>query len=123
MPSIAWLSTAPVKGLALVDVDEIDLTPDGVADNRRFWIVDERGAMYTQLRDGRLAQVQAAFDARGGRLELRFPDGERVAGLVELGTRGDNRLLRTRRARPRRRGAVVRRALALRRAGAPVGAR
>jgi|SRR5215211_1912462 len=32
MPSIAWLSTAPVKGLALVDVDEIDLTPDGVAD-------------------------------------------------------------------------------------------
>ena len=87
MPSIAWLSTAPVKGLALVDVDEIDLTPDGAADNRRFWIVDERGAMYTQLRDGRLAQVQAAFDARGGRLELRFPDGERVVGLVELSTR------------------------------------
>src|SRR5215212_9655153 len=85
MPSIAWLSTAPVKGLALVDVDEIDLIPDGVADNRRFWIVDERGAMYTQLRDGRLARVQAAFDAPGGRLELRFPGGERVADQVELG--------------------------------------
>ncbi len=85
MVSVTWLSIAPVKGLALTDVTEIDLGRDGVAENRRFWIVDERGRMYTQLRDGRLALVHAAYDAEGERLELRFPDGETVAGDVELG--------------------------------------
>jgi uncharacterized protein YcbX len=85
VPEVAWLSIAPVKGLALEDVDEVELGHDGVAENRRFWIVDERGAMYTQLRDGRLAQVRATYDARRERLELRFPDGEEAVGEVEPG--------------------------------------
>jgi uncharacterized protein YcbX len=85
MAAVAWLSIAPVKGLALLDVPEIDLGRDGVAENRRFWIVDARGRIYTQLRDGRLALVHAAYDGGRERLELRFPDGETVAGEVDLG--------------------------------------
>jgi uncharacterized protein len=85
VPEVAWLSIAPVKGLALVDVDEIELTREGVAENRRFWIVDERGAMYTQLRDGRLARVRSSYDGGREQLELRFPGGETVVGDVEPG--------------------------------------
>jgi|SRR5215210_4143034 len=85
MAEVAWLSIAPVKGLALVDAGEIELERDGVAENRRFWIVDERGRMYTQLRDGRLALVHARYDAGCQRLELHFPGGETAAGDVELG--------------------------------------
>jgi uncharacterized protein YcbX len=55
---VAWLTIAPVKGLALVEAEEVLLTRDGVADNRRFWLVDDDGRMYAQLRDGRLARVR-----------------------------------------------------------------
>jgi uncharacterized protein YcbX len=85
MPEIAWLSIAPVKGLALADVDEVELGREGVAENRRFWIVDEQGRMYTQLRDGRLAKVRASYDAAAERLELHFPGTDGVDGDVSLG--------------------------------------
>jgi uncharacterized protein YcbX len=84
MAEVAWLTIAPVKGLALVAAEEVLLTRDGVADNRRFWLVDEDGRMYAQLRDGRLAQVRPTYDAERERLELRFPDGSAVAGDVAL---------------------------------------
>lgn len=83
MPRVAWLSIAPVKGLALTHPDEIELGPDGVDDNRRFCLVDEEGRRYGALRDGRLQAVRVAWDA--GRLELRFPDGTVADGEVERG--------------------------------------
>ncbi len=84
MATVTWLSIAPVKGLALLQVDELELTEDGVADNRRFWLVDDDGRMYAQLRDPRLARVTARWDEASGRLEMRLPDGETVAGTIRL---------------------------------------
>ena len=84
MAEVAWLSIAPVKGLALVEADEVLLTRDGVAENRRFWLVDDDGRLYAQLRDGRLAQVRATYDSDHEQLELRFPDGAAVGGPVSL---------------------------------------
>jgi uncharacterized protein len=81
---VSWLTVAPVKALALVEVDELELTRAGVADNRRFYLVDEDGRRYGLLRDGRLALVRPAYDAARGRLELAFPDGSVVAGQVEV---------------------------------------
>jgi uncharacterized protein len=81
---VSWLTIAPVKGLALVEVDELALAHDGVAENRRFYLVDEDGRRYGLLRDGRLAVVRPAWDPARRRLELAFPDGSTVAGEVDV---------------------------------------
>jgi MOSC domain-containing protein len=81
---VSSLTIAPVKGLALVEVDELALARDGVAENRRFYLVDEDGRRYGLLRDGRLALVRPAWDPARRRLELAFPDGSVVAGEVDV---------------------------------------
>ena len=43
MKTVSRLSIAPVKGMALVHPEEIDLERNGVADNRRFYLVDDLG--------------------------------------------------------------------------------
>jgi uncharacterized protein len=85
VPSLSWISIAPVKGLALAHPREVTLEPYGVAENRRFYLLDEDGRRYGLIRDGRLVQVDAETDAEGARLSLRFPDGSVVDGDVEPG--------------------------------------
>jgi uncharacterized protein YcbX len=85
VPHVAWLSLAPVKGLALVDKEEIELGPHGAEENRRFFLVDERGRRYGVLEDGRLVQVRPEWDPERWWLALRFPDGGVAQGVVELG--------------------------------------
>ena len=84
MAYVSWLTIAPVKGLALVEVDEIVLGPKGVRENRRFYLVDADGRRYGLLRDGRLALVKPAYDSARDRLELAFPDGKVVSGEVAV---------------------------------------
>jgi hypothetical protein len=85
VPAVAWISFAPVKGLALVQADEVFLGRDGVADNRRFCIIDANGRRYGALRDGRLQAIGARWEPDARRLELRFPDGSVAAGADEPG--------------------------------------
>jgi uncharacterized protein YcbX len=84
MAHVSWLTIAPVKGLALVELDELVLGPRGVAENRRFFLVDSDDRRYGLLRDGRLSLVRQAYDPARERLELVFPDGSVVAGEVEV---------------------------------------
>ncbi len=81
--TVAWLSIAPVKGMALVDVDSIELTPSGVEGNRRLYLVDEAGRFYAGIQNGRLVQIRAEMS--DGRLALRFPDGSAVDDEIRLG--------------------------------------
>jgi uncharacterized protein len=83
VPTVARISISPVKGLALVDVDHLELERAGAADNRRFHIVDADGRRYNQLRNGALVQIRQALD--GERLALHFPDGATADGEVVLG--------------------------------------
>lgn len=83
MPSVARISIAPVKGLALVEVDDVLLDRTGVEANRRFHIVDAGGRRYNQLRNGALVQIRQEYD--GQRLALSFPDGVTAQGEVALG--------------------------------------
>ena len=84
MREVSLLSIAPVKGLALLHPHEVFLGPGGVAENRRFHLVDADARRYGLLRDGSLALVSARYDPDLDRLELLFPDGSAVAGVVEL---------------------------------------
>ncbi len=87
MPSVSSLAIAPVKGLALSHPDEVEVTPTGVPENRRFYLVDERGKLWKGTRDGPLFGVRAETDADGMRLALHFPDGRVVDEPVRLGER------------------------------------
>jgi uncharacterized protein YcbX len=85
VPQVSLLSIAPVKGLALVHPDEVEVTPTGVPQDRRFFLVNERAKLLDGTRDGPLFGVRASCDDEGTRLALTFPDGRVVDGEVELG--------------------------------------
>jgi hypothetical protein len=80
--TVARLSIAPVKGLSLIHPEAIELGENGVAENRRFWLVDDDGRRYGLLRDGKLALVRSEYDPAVERLRLTFPDGSVVEDEV-----------------------------------------
>ena len=85
MRSVSRLSITPVKGLALSHPDEVTITATGVPENRRFFLVDERGKLLSGTRDGPLFGVRAECDREGRRLALTFPDGRVLDEPVQLG--------------------------------------
>ncbi len=85
MPTVSWLSVAPVKGLALAQRDAVVLERYGVLENRRFYLVDDRGRFVNGMRDSVLFQVRADYDAARDTLSLRFPDGTTVDGAIDFG--------------------------------------
>jgi uncharacterized protein len=85
VPFVERISIAPVKGLALVHPDAVMLERSGVAENRRFHIVDAEGRRYNQLRNGALVQVRPDYDPGAERLTLHFPDGSVADGELALG--------------------------------------
>lgn len=87
MPTVSWLSVAPVKGLALTQLDELTLEPFGVLANRRFHLLDERGRFVNGLTrlERSLFPVVPRWDPGADTLALTFPDGSVVEGPVELG--------------------------------------
>jgi uncharacterized protein YcbX len=83
--SVAWITIAPVKSLALVHRDEVELEPFGVGENRRFYLVDDDGRMINGKVVGPLVRVVPDYDAAAGHLALRMPDGDVVAGDLAMG--------------------------------------
>ncbi|HVM15886.1 MAG TPA: MOSC domain-containing protein [Egibacteraceae bacterium] len=85
MYAVSCLSLTPVKGMRLHHPDEIVLGPSGVADDRRLYVIDERGRLCGGARLGRLVQVRPSYDDEAGWLALDLPDGRQVEGTVALG--------------------------------------
>ena len=83
--SVAWITIAPVKSLALVHRDEVELEPFGVRENRRFYLVDDNGRMMNGKVLGSLVRVVPDYNEETGRLALHLPDGDVVAGDVAVG--------------------------------------
>jgi uncharacterized protein YcbX len=83
--TVSRLSIAPVKGMALVHPEEVSLERFGVASNRRFFVVDDDGRRYGQIRNGTLVRIRPEYDEATGALALRFPDGTVVDGVPPLG--------------------------------------
>ncbi|MFP5343774.1 MAG: MOSC domain-containing protein [Candidatus Limnocylindria bacterium] len=84
MPRVARLSIAPVKSLGLLHPRSIVLTERGVAEDRRFYLIDGTGRLMDRLVLGHLVQVGAWTDTDATVLRLTFPDGRVVEGEVEV---------------------------------------
>lgn len=84
MPRVARLSIAPVRSLGLQHPTEIELGPDGVAEDRRFYVIDAAGRLVDQLTAGAMVQVGSWTNPKATVLRLSFPDGQVVEGEVGL---------------------------------------
>src|SRR5258705_11896601 len=72
---VAWISVAPVKGLALAQREEVLLQPSGVREDRRFHVLGEDGRRLNGKQLGELFRVAADWDGDAGPLQLGFPAG------------------------------------------------
>jgi hypothetical protein len=84
MPRVARLNIAPVRSLGLETREEIDLGPDGVAEDRRFYVIDAGDRLVDQLTSGAMVQVGSWTNLDATRLRLTFPDGTIVEDEVKL---------------------------------------
>jgi MOSC domain-containing protein len=82
MATVAWISVTPVKGLALRQLDECELTEGGVAGDRQFFLVDENDRLVNSKGLGVLQQIVPRYDDET--LALDFPDGENVTARVRV---------------------------------------
>ena len=79
---VAWISYCPVKGLALGQLDQCDLTKAGITGDREFFLVDENDRLVNSKGFGILQQIVPRHDREVGSLTLRFPDGTTVSREV-----------------------------------------
>jgi len=79
---VAWISHCPVKGLAILQLDECELTEAGIAGDREFFLVDENGRLVNSKGLGALQQIVPRHDRAAGTLTLEFPDGTTVSQEV-----------------------------------------
>jgi uncharacterized protein YcbX len=80
---VAWIATAPVKGLRLAVRDEAVFERAGIAGDRAFYLVDADGRLTNAKRAGGL--LRATAETENGRLRVRLPNGSVVDGEVDLG--------------------------------------
>ncbi|WP_261569551.1 MOSC domain-containing protein [Frankia gtarii] len=77
---VSGLAIAPVKALAVLSRTELAVGPDGVAEDRRLFLITPAGKIVT-LRDfPALGSVRPELDLAAGRIALEFPDGSVVEG-------------------------------------------
>jgi uncharacterized protein YcbX len=81
---IAWISRCPVKGLAIGQLDQCDLTETGISGDREFFLVDENDRLVNSKGLGALQQIVPRHDRETDSLTLAFPDGTTVSQEVSL---------------------------------------
>ena len=85
MPEIKAIYTAAVKSLALQWRETVSVGHAGIAEDRRFHLIDGGGRLLTQRQRPILARVLADYDVQADHLTLVFPDGVELSGPVQLG--------------------------------------
>ncbi len=82
---VSGLSMTPVKATRLRAVDSIRLEQNGVWENRRFFLIDDRNQMVNATRLGMLNALVSDYSDPERRLSLSFPDGRVLEAEVRLG--------------------------------------
>jgi uncharacterized protein YcbX len=81
---IAWISHCPVKGLAVQQLGECELTEAGISGDREFFLVDENDRLVNSKGLGALQQIVPRYDRDADSLTLAFPDGTTVSRGVSF---------------------------------------
>jgi uncharacterized protein YcbX len=79
--TVTELAIAPVKGMRLMAVDELELTEYGPLGDRAFMVVEPDGKLVNTMRTPELMQVEPRFDPASGELALRFPGGDEAVAM------------------------------------------
>ncbi len=85
MITVEAVHISPVKSLGLIDRDRVWVGPEGIVEDRRLHLVDQRGELLTQRQAGALARIKADYQSDPERLTLEFADGSTLGGPLELG--------------------------------------
>jgi len=72
---VSTLTTTPIKGLSLHHPEHVDVTSQGVAGDRAFFLVDSDGGLVSITDHGDLARYRAEWDAGNETLHVLGPDG------------------------------------------------
>jgi hypothetical protein len=80
--TVTAINITPIKGLGLLHPDAVELTANGVDENRRFYLRSD-GRLYNGKDCGPLVRIVPRLN--GDRLALEFPDESVVDGAIELG--------------------------------------
>ncbi len=86
MAILTRINVTALKGTALEHPERVELTPEGVAGDRRLFLIDERGELFSAHDFGPLMKVHAAHDPDAGSLSLSFPDGSVTDGPLDGGS-------------------------------------
>jgi uncharacterized protein YcbX len=81
--TVTRLSTTPVKGLSLHHPDSIDLTPQGAAGDRLFYLLDEDGKLQSCTHNPGLYGLSAVYDMDNRRLDVTRGDERLLGGIIE----------------------------------------
>jgi uncharacterized protein YcbX len=85
VPTVTGLAMTPVKATRLHTVQHIELERDGLRENRRFYVIDDRDRMINSKLLGALQTVIADYSDTDRTLRLSLPDGRVVEGEIRLG--------------------------------------
>jgi uncharacterized protein YcbX len=85
--TVTALAIAPVKGLRVAAVDELEIGPVGPVGDRAFLVVDAENTLLQTTRTPALLQVAARLEGR--LLVLTFPHGRAVSAVPEPGVRAE----------------------------------
>ena len=81
---VAWVSHCPVKGLAVQQLDECELTKSGIAGDRELFLVDENERLVNSKGLGVLQQIVPRYDGEAAELTLTFPDGTTLSRHISF---------------------------------------
>jgi uncharacterized protein YcbX len=88
---VATILVTPIKGLRVQPRSEVLVGPGGVAEDRRFLLLDSSGRMVNGKRLGELQALRAEYLPEEPRLEIVLPDGTLVSGAPRAGRRATAR--------------------------------
>ena len=90
MITVKAIYTAPVKSLALQQPEKVYVGYQGIAEDRRLYLINWEGKLQTQRELGRLVQIKAEYlieptSPESKSLRLTFPNGDTCQGPITLG--------------------------------------
>ena len=90
--TVSQLAMAPVKGMRLQGVSDVELGQHGITGDREFLVVGEDGKLLLTSDVPEMVQIEPAWDRARNRLTLAFPDGDVVQDAPEPGAPATTRM-------------------------------